>query len=192
MLKKCVFIAALLLVVGPVNARADWLFTPNIGVGFGGDIAKNNKLTYGATLGWMGAGIIGLEADFAYTPKFFEQDSSLDLFDKDNVTSLMGNVLIGVPLGGQHGGGLRPYVTGGLGWLKTNVQSTSQFFEVDNNHFGFNLGGGVFIFATDHVGFRGDARYYRDFQDFVSDNSINFSQGKLNFWRGTAGLTFRW
>ena len=33
MLKKCALIAALMLVIGPASARADWLFTPNIGVG---------------------------------------------------------------------------------------------------------------------------------------------------------------
>ena len=37
MLKKFALIAAVLLVVGPGSARADWLFTPNIGVGFGGE-----------------------------------------------------------------------------------------------------------------------------------------------------------
>ena len=37
MLKKFALIAALLLVVGPAQRAPDWLFTPNIGVGFGGD-----------------------------------------------------------------------------------------------------------------------------------------------------------
>lgn len=192
MVKRCVLMTALLLVSGPTSARADWLFTPNIGVGFGGDIASNDKLTYGASLGWMGAGILGLEADFAYTPQFFENGGDVDLFNKDNVTSLLGNIIIGVPIGGQSGGGVRPYVTGGVGWMKTHVESTGQFFTVNNDHFGFDLGGGLFIFATDHVGIRGDLRYYGDFQDFVSDNRIDITTGKLNFWRGTAGLTFRW
>src|SRR6185503_16810396 len=59
---------ALMLVIGPASARADWLFTPNIGIGFGGDTPSNDKLTYGASLGWMGAGIAGFEADWSYTP----------------------------------------------------------------------------------------------------------------------------
>ena len=37
MLKKCVMLAALVLVLSPTSARADWLFTPNVGTGFGGD-----------------------------------------------------------------------------------------------------------------------------------------------------------
>ena len=43
MLKKCALIAALMLVIGPASARADWLFTPNIGIGFGGDTPSNDK-----------------------------------------------------------------------------------------------------------------------------------------------------
>src|SRR5262245_19218482 len=82
MLKKCAVIAAVLLVVGPASARADWLFTPNIGVGFGGDTPNNDKLTYGASIGWMGAGILGWEADLAYTPTFFEENTdNNDFFD---------------------------------------------------------------------------------------------------------------
>ncbi len=33
MLKKCAIMAALALVLAPASARADWLFTPNIGAG---------------------------------------------------------------------------------------------------------------------------------------------------------------
>ncbi len=90
MLKKCALIAAVLLVVGPASARADWLFTPNIGMGFGGDTPQNDKLTYGASIGWMGAGILGWEADLAYTPQFFENNTDdIDLVDTDNVTTAM-------------------------------------------------------------------------------------------------------
>ena len=36
MRKKCVMLAALATMVAPGVASADWLFTPNIGAGFGG------------------------------------------------------------------------------------------------------------------------------------------------------------
>jgi hypothetical protein len=109
MLKKCALIAALLLVIGPASARADWLFTPNIGVGFGGDTPSNDKLTYGATLGWMGAGIVGFEADWSYTPTFFENSTeNISFADSDNVQNLMANIVLGIPVGGQKGPGLPP------------------------------------------------------------------------------------
>jgi opacity protein-like surface antigen len=193
MLKKCALIAAVLLVVGPASARADWLFTPNIGVGFGGDTPSNDKLTYGASIGWMGAGVLGWEADLAYTPTFFENDTdNTSLLDTDNVTTAMANVIIGVPIGGQTGPGFRPYVAGGLGMLKTHVATSDQLFNITNNDFGFDLGAGVIGFATDHVGFRGDVRYYRSLQDPQPDNEFDFGVGKFDFWRGTVGLAFRW
>ncbi|HEY6360884.1 MAG TPA: outer membrane beta-barrel protein [Vicinamibacterales bacterium] len=193
MLKKCAMIAALSLVLLPGTARADWLFTPNIGGGFGGDAEGREHLTWGASIGWMGAGIIGWEADFAYTPEFFEaDDDDLDLIENSNVTSFMGNVLVGIPVGGQTGGGFRPYFSGGVGVLQRSVESGDALFEVDNSEFGFNLGAGAMGFMTDHVGFRGDIRYYRSFEDPQEDNEFDLAVGNFDFWRATGGITFRW
>ena len=193
MLKKCVMVAALALMLAPASARADWLFTPNIGGGFGGDASGREHLTYGATIGWMGAGIFGWEADFAYTPEFFEdEDTDLDFIDSSNVTSFRANAGIGVPVGGQRGPGFRPYFTVGAGVLSRNVQSDDDLFEINNNEFGFNLGVGAMGFATDHVGFRGDLRYYRSLEDPDEDNEFDIGVGNFDFWRATAGVTFRW
>ena len=193
MLKKCAMVAALSLVLLPGTARADWLFTPNIGGGFGGDASGREHLTWGASIGWMGAGIFGWEADLAYTPEFFEpDDDDLDIVENSNVTSFMGNVLIGIPIGGQTGGGFRPYFSGGVGVLQSNVESSESLFTVDNSEFGFNLGAGAMGFMTDHVGFRGDIRYYRSFEDPIEDNEFDVGVGNFDFWRGTAGITFRW
>lgn len=193
MWKKCAITTALALVLAPGAARADWLFTPNIGAGFGGDASGREHLTYGASLGWMGAGIFGFEVDLAYTPEFFEaDDDDFDLIENSNVTSFMVNALIGIPVGGQRGGGFRPYVSGGLGLLQQQVNDSEQLFEFSNNEFGFNLGVGAMGFATDHVGFRGDLRYYRSLEDPIEDNEFDIGVGNFDFWRGTAGVTFRW
>ena len=48
--------AAMALMLAPGAANADWLFTPNIGAGFGGSASGREHLTYGASIGWMGAG----------------------------------------------------------------------------------------------------------------------------------------
>src|SRR5205814_9714277 len=57
MLKKFALIAALLLVIAPTSARADWLFTPSIGVGVGGATLSTDKLTSGPPRGVGRAGI---------------------------------------------------------------------------------------------------------------------------------------
>jgi hypothetical protein len=199
MLKKCALIAALSLALMPGTARADWLFTPNIGAGFGGSAGTGadgegaTHLSWGASIGWMGAGIFGWEADLAYTPEFFEaDDNDLDLIENSNVTSFMANVLVGVPVGGQRGGGFRPYVSGGAGLLQQNVQGDDDLFEVTNSEFGVNVGAGAMGFMSDHVGFRGDIRYYRALSDPEEDNEFDVDFGDFDFWRGTVGITFRW
>lgn len=192
-MRKWVFLAALALALSPGSARADWLFTPNIGGGFGGNASGREHLTWGASFGWMGAGIFGWEADLAYTPEFFENDDDdLDLIENSNVTSFMGNILVGIPIGGQTGGGFRPYLSGGAGLLQTNVQSDDDLFEVTNDEFGVNIGAGAMGFMTDNIGFRGDLRYYRALTDPEADNEFDVDFGDFDFWRATAGITFRW
>lgn len=128
-MKKWVFLAAALaLTLSPSTARADWLFTPNIGGGFGGNASGREHLTWGASFGWMGAGVLGWEADLAYTPEFFEgDDDDLDFIENSNVTSFMANVLVGIPIGGQTGGGFRPYLSGGAACFRPTcrVMTTS-------------------------------------------------------------------
>jgi hypothetical protein len=193
MFKKCALMAALVLMLAPASARADWLFTPNLGVSFGGNASGNEHMTYGASIGWMGAGIFGWEADLAYTPEFFEPgDNDIDLVDNSNAVSWMANAIIGIPVGGQRGGGFRPYVSGGVGVLQTNVNDANDLFSVNNNEFGVNLGVGAFGFASDHIGFRGDLRYFRALTDPTEDNEFDISFGNFDFWRGTAGVAFRW
>ena len=193
MLKKCVMLAALATMLSPAAASADWLFTPNIGGGFGGNASGREHLSYGASIGWMGAGVLGWEADFAYTPEFFEgDDDDIDVFDSSNVTTFMVNAILGAPVGGTSGGGFRPYFSGGLGLMQTRVVETGTLFEVDNSEFGINLGGGVMGFVSDHLGFRGDLRYFRQLSDPVEDNEFDIGLGDLDYWRASAGITFRW
>jgi opacity protein-like surface antigen len=178
----------------PAQARADWVFTPYIGVNLarGGDVfdvdSGKNSLNFGGSLGFMGAGVFGFEVDFGYSPDFFETSDS-NAFD-GNVTSLMGNIIIGIPIGGQTGGGVRPYVSGGVGLLKSKLDDVDDFFDVDQNSFGINAGGGVMVFFTDNVGIRGDMRYFRSLKDNDEDD-VDLSLGSFDFWRASAGVTFR-
>ena len=59
--------AALILLLLPGVSQADWLFTPSLGVTFGADATGNEHFTYGAAIGWMGAGVFGFEGDFSFT-----------------------------------------------------------------------------------------------------------------------------
>jgi opacity protein-like surface antigen len=195
----------ILLCGSPTTAAADWLFTPYLGVTFGGnadfgdvgDLEDNfeRKVTYGGTLTWMGAGIIGLEADLGITPNFFENTSGDANFDfgEGNVTTLMGNLVIGAPVGGTTGPGFRPYGSAGLGLLRSQIDASDFFDELSKSDLGVNIGGGAHVFFGDNVGLRGDLRYFRSLQDedVDDDDPFDLDLSEFDFWRATVGVTFR-
>jgi opacity protein-like surface antigen len=106
----------------------------------------------------------------------------------------MANLTLGAPIGGQSGGGIRPYASGGVGIIRSKIDDPLDLFEVDSTDFGFNVGAGVAGFFTDNIGIRGDVRYFRSLEDIesdVEDLDLDVSLGDLRFWRGTVGVTFR-
>lgn len=192
-MKRYLMVALVILLTSPAAARADWLFTPSIGSTFGADTNGNEHFTYGLSFGWMGAGVFAWEADLSFTPEFFEgADDDFDLDGGSNVVTAMASALITTPVTGTRHGAFRPYVTAGIGILQTEARSNDDLFAVDNSEFGFSLGVGAMGFMTDHVGFRGDVRYLRSFEDPDEDNEFDIAIGSFDYWRGTVGLTFRW
>ena len=197
-------LALMVFVAAPAKASADWLFTPFIGMNWGGsaeftDFAGDfedefeQKVNFGASLSWMGAGALGFEVDFGYSPNFFQNTAGDDDFEygDSNVTTLMANLKVGAPFGGQTGGGIRPYASGGLGLIKTRIDDPDDLFELNSTDWGFNVGGGVTGFFSDNFGLQGDVRYFRSLQDNEPDDEFDLALGSLNFWRGTVGLVFR-
>jgi hypothetical protein len=150
-------------------------------------------MNFGAALSWMGAGALGFEVDFGFSPNFFQNttgDSNFE-FGDSNVTTLMANLKVGAPFGGQHGGGIRPYASGGLGLIKSRIDDPDQLFDVNSNDWGLNVGGGVAGFFSDNLGVQGDVRYFRSMQDNEPDDEFDVALGSFSFWRGTVGLVFR-
>ena len=201
---KLFMIGAMTVALLPATASADWLFTPYLGANFGGNASFGDfddfddeferRMDFGASLGWMGAGIIGAELDFGYSPNFFEETRGEGDFEfgDSNVTTLMGNLIVGIPIGGQVGAGVRPYATAGLGLIRSSISGTTLFNDLDANDFGMNIGGGIHGFFSDNVGLRGDLRYFRSLQDNEPDGNLDLGLSDFDFWRGTVGVTFRW
>ena len=210
------FRAALVLLFVITMARpaaADWLLTPYFGIVFGGaantvdidtlDEAFEQRTNVGASLAAMGSGIWGFEVDLSYTPNFFqltEGGEDFEFFDvNSSLTTLMGNLIVGIPIGGTTGGGVRPYVTGGAGLMRANIEFEDLFENLSTNELGFNAGGGVHIFFNDNLGFRGDVRYFRALEQQDDDDSRedddffdnDFGLADFDYWRATVGLTFR-
>jgi opacity protein-like surface antigen len=188
-LSKPTLIAIFILTLTPSFAHADWIFTPFAGQTFKGD-SIDNKLNYGVGIGFMGAGIFGVEFDASSTPEFFGPSED---FGDNNVTTVMVNLIAGAPAGGQTGLGFRPYATAGVGLLRSRADGIQGLFsDIRSNDFGVNVGGGVMGFFSDHIGVRGDVRYFRSLDDINSDFSIGDPLGNFDFWRWGAGAVIRW
>jgi len=204
--RRFVMVPALVLaiVLSATAAHADGFLTPFIGVNFGGSttdkfvnaVNDNSKVNWGVGLGYMGGGIIGFEEEFSYTPKFFAPGVTQGgtAVGQVNVITVMSNLIIGIPIGGQKGGGVRPYVVGGFGLFRTDVDNASSLFRSSINDYGFDLGGGVMGYFSNHFGIRGDVRYFRNLKASEgADNPVGIaiSKGNLNFLRGSIGFVLR-
>ena len=195
------------------SARADWLLTPYLGVVFGGasnsfvlndlDDEFEQRVSIGGSLGYQSKGIFGFELDYSVAPNFFQftgGTNNFDIFDLDSsVQTFMGNIVLSIPDGGANKS-IRPYVTAGIGTIRTQLRSASDLFDdITSNDTGFNVGGGVHAFLGAHVGMRADVRYIRGFEslddeDPVTDNPFfdqELATDDFNFWRGPLGVTFR-
>jgi opacity protein-like surface antigen len=181
-----VSVAILLGAANPSFSQA--YISPLIGYNFGGDAGcpeisncEDKNLNWGVAFGAAGP-IIGAEFEFAYATNFFG-----DVPDAEsNVLTMMGNFMLAPRFGP-----VQPYGLIGFGLVKSHVDtSVSGIFESDNNNFGWNLGGGLFIFFGGHFGLRGDIRYFHSFQDldlvFTTDEGI-----KLDYGRASGAVVFR-
>src|SRR5438552_1277389 len=110
-MKVLVLTGVLAVALAPTQARADGWVTPWIGSAFGSNI-DNGRGTFGVSAGAMGAGIVGGEFDFGYNPSFFGTQND---FGNNSVLNATVNLIVGVPIGGTYGKGVRPYVLGGVG-----------------------------------------------------------------------------
>jgi opacity protein-like surface antigen len=195
--KVLILTAVAALVMSPVQARAEGYISPwvgtNAGTGFNGNNLgrsfDNGRAGVGTQVGAMGKGIIGAELDLGWSPSFFGSTSD---FGNNSVIDVMGNVIVGLPIGGTRGSGLRPYATAGLGLLRTQIDGgTIATVSSSNNDFGWNAGAGLMGYFSDHFGLRGDVRYLRSIQNNSSGAVIDFDPGNFHFWRASIGVVIR-
>jgi hypothetical protein len=197
-IKASLVVAALALIWAPTQARADGYISPwvaaNASAGFSnGNVNFDNGRTgFGVNGGFMGAGIIGGEIGLGVNPSFFGTNND---FGSNSVIDLMGNLIVGIPIGGTHGAGVRPFATAGLGLIRRQIDG-GNLVQVSSsaNDFGWNAGAGVMGFFSDHVGLRGDVRYLRTINTNNTDIptlDLNFSEGDFHFWRAAIGVVIR-
>jgi len=180
-------VVALLLLVSPA-ASAQGFVSPFVGYDFGGDsgcpaitACEDRNLNIGVSVGSLGA-VLGSELEFAYARDFFGEIPGAS----SSVLTLMGNIMLAPRFGVA-----QPYALVGLGLIKSRVEfSAASLLESSNNHFGWDVGGGMIVFLGRRVGVRGDIRYFHAFQD-LEVLGIGLGSTKLDFGRAAAGLVFR-
>lgn len=170
-----------------VPARAQGFISPFVGFNFGGDQAANcasltncedKRLDWGVAFGSM-SGVLGFEEEIAYSKDFFGKTAT----GNNSVLTLMSNLMVIVPAGP-----IRPYGVIGLGLIRPHNEFSASGLDLSDNALGYDIGGGVNIFLTHGVGIRGDVRHLHTLQDVTLGV---LSSERLDFWRGSAGLTFR-
>ena len=159
-------------------------------------------LTYGGQVAYLWHGVVGGEfiADFAPDVGF----DSILFASQPHMKSYMGNVIAGLPFGGDR---FNTYVSGGFGTVgisadlstRPDINGNRSTVSTDRSRWGSNIGFGMLAFAEQRWGVRGDVRYFRassndEFeagitpQDRVTQSLIS----DLHFWRGSLGLAYRW
>jgi opacity protein-like surface antigen len=185
---KVLVISALLTIAAAAPARAQGYISPLIGYDFGGnagcpDISncEDKRTNFGLAIGKMGA-IGGAEFEFADARNFFGKVGD----QSSSIITLMGNFMIVPALGPVH-----PYLLAGLGLMKTHVElTTSDVLSTTNNSLAWDVGGGVTILFSPHVGIRGDLRHFHSTESFSIPFVGSSGDEKLKFGRVSGALVF--
>ena len=181
-------LAAVLVTGAARAASAESFISPFIGYNFGGDSGcpeisncENKTRNLGVAFGSIG-NVVGAEAEFSFIDNFFGETPN----SSSHVLTFMGNFMLAPKFGV-----LQPYGVIGLGLIKSHAEVTlGGLLESDNNHFGWDLGGGVIGYLGQHFGVRGDIRYFHAFQD-LEILGLPIADTKLDFGRASGGVVFR-
>lgn len=181
--------ALCVLLLAPAPAFADLRLTPFFGTtSFDGE----NKGTFG--IGVAFGGLLGLEFEAArINLGRFDDIPVVDV--EAHATTYMGNFVVRLPAGP-----VQPYGTVGLGVVRVtgnvDVPIVGDVVSATASDYGWNLGGGVYLFPAKNIGIRGDVRHFRtgnlSFTDLLDIGGLNdLPLPELDFWRATGGITFR-
>ncbi len=184
-------LAVLLVIAVSPDVRAQSYISALAGYDFGGNSVcmrltdcEKKQLNVGVALGRLG-GVFGYETEFGYTKDFYGTAPGVT----SALLTAMGNVMF-VPAVGP----VRPYALAGLGLIRSQVDVSTPTLLADsaNNDLGWNVGGGVFVFFGEHIGLRGDVRYFHSFEEFtVAGFPLGDDDADVDFGRASAALVVK-
>jgi len=167
-------LAGAALGVLPRAAHAQGYFSGFAGYTYGGAAGQcasiwsdcpDRRAGYGFAFGGT-SGVFGFDQEYAWTPDFFGEGGDLE---GSKVTTLMSNILVGVPAGP-----VRVFGAVGIGLLRAKLEfRPADLEDFSDTSFGWNYGAGVIVFFPAHLGIRFDYRRFR------SSAEIPFVRGEL-------------
>jgi opacity protein-like surface antigen len=183
-------LAVFICVAGARPAGAQGFISPFIGYNFGGKAGcpqitncEDKHVNWGVAVGALGS-VVGFEEEFAHTNDFFGSSPN----QATSVLTVMSNFMLAPKIGP-----IQPYALGGVGLIRTSVESAGQ--NQDENQFGWDVGGGIIGFFSRHVGIRGDVRYFHSFEVFdlstFPPDLVPLRQTKLDFGRFSGAVVFK-
>jgi opacity protein-like surface antigen len=181
-------LAALMSLGLSSTAAAQGFISPFIGYNFGGDSGcpeisncESKTRNIGVAFGSIGR-VVGGEFEFSFIDGFFGDTPGIS----SHVLTLMGNFMLAPKIAL-----VQPYGVVGLGLIKSHAEvSTAGLLESDNNHLGWDIGGGAIVYLGEHIGLRGDLRYFHAFQD-LELAGFTLADTKLDFARLSGGVVFK-
>jgi hypothetical protein len=177
-------------IAGAGESAAQGFISPSFGYNFGGNSGclsatdcEDKNWNFGIAVGALG-GIAGFEFELMYDSEFFGKTEDRST----SVLTMMGNFMLAPKFGP-----VQPYGLVGLGAIRTSIEAVGDVVEETSNQIGWDIGGGVIVFFGQHVGVRGDLRYYHSFQalDLFGLDLPFDDDEKLDFGRASAAVVFK-
>lgn len=171
-----VLVVLMAVMAAPRQASADWLLTGFIGQvtsvkakDFTPEETFASSRGYGINIAsaFPASGGLGFELDWGLYPKLLQDSSEFGTFFASKAMTIAPNFFWSpaVPR-------VRPYLAVGPAFTYKQALAEATIAEDPVWALGFNVGGGVFIFAGERGGARIDVRYFRNIGEFYDLRTI--------------------
>jgi opacity protein-like surface antigen len=188
LLALVVLVTAFIGVSAP-PALAQGFISPSFGYNFKGDAGcrtatdcEDKNWSWGLALGLLGP-VVGFEAELTYDDEFTGERPD----ESTSVLTMMGNFMVAPKISI-----VQPYLLGGIGLIKTDIEDRITSFSDSQNQIGWSVGGGLIVFVQQHIGLKGDIRYYHSFQALeLLDVELSRDENKIDFGRASFGVVLK-
>ena len=151
--------------------------------------SRESASLLGVSLVRVGDGWLGLEADLAHAPGFFERGEREIVLPGSYVATLTASAVATLPLRYTRES-LRPYLVAGGGALRARARDLTGVFSILSTMPIVTVGGGATGFVSNAFGLRFDVRHVRSVGR--GDDPLVLDGPRVQFWRGSVGLVFRY